>query len=452
VSASPSLLTGLDASDLGRLARFPDWLAAVADPVRARAALARTMPGLAACEVVRVRIKEDGCTARYRVTLGRGPAAREADLVARVDPPEPGAAEARLRPAEAATDSALPALGALLEPGPAARLLEDALGGPAGPFPGYRVTACAPTVTRYKPGSRCTVVYRLELPDGAPGAWPRGVVGKTYHAGKGAVAWSAMRDLWNSGVRERGGVALAEPLAFLPEQRVLLQRVIPHERTLKDALRASLPAGAADDGLTEQLAAAARGLAALHGSGVPALQSRTWDDELAEAREVLDRLGELVPELTGAGAGLLRRLETIAVEHPAPPAVPSHGSFRPAQVVIDSAGGIGFIDFDSFCRSEPALDVALFCSSLADSGLRSLAAATGDTRRPEHFQLLDGLCERFLSAYEAEAPLDRARVALWWTLDALTGVLHCWTKVKADRLDYRMALLEDALRRPEAVR
>ncbi len=212
--------------ELGALSRFPDWLAAVADPDRVRAELAPWMPDVVACDVVRVRIKADATTARYRVA--RGPAARTATLVVDVRPPALGDSAPALRVVEEAGDSTLPALADLLEPEPAARLIERALGGPAGPYPGFRALSCAPTVTRYKPGSRCTVVYALGLPAGAPAAWPRGVVGKTYHAGKGAVAWAAMRELWRSPVRREGRVALAEPLAFLAARRVLLQRVIPH--------------------------------------------------------------------------------------------------------------------------------------------------------------------------------------------------------------------------------
>jgi Ser/Thr protein kinase RdoA (MazF antagonist) len=131
-------------------------------------------------------------------------------------------------------------------------------------------------------------------------------------------------------------------------------------------------------------------------------------------------------------------------------AVPSHGSFRPAQVVIGEHGAIGFIDFDSFCMAEPAADCALFCASLRDTGLRTLREARGGSDAG-HLARLDALTAAFLDAYAGMAPLSRERVELWEALDALTGVLHCWTKVKLGRLPYRLALLRHALDRAGVV-
>ena len=59
---------------------------------------------------------------------------------------------------------------------------------------------------------------------------------------------------------------------------------------------------------------------------------------------------------------------------------------------------------------------------------------------------LDDLCERFLTGYEAIAPVSRERVALWETLDILSAVLNCWLKVKVERLVYRLSLLRHHLR------
>ena len=50
-----------------------------------------------------------------------------------------------------------------------------------------RIEACAPKIMRYTPGSRCTILYRLQYPaDLAAGRdWPAIVVAKTYKGGKG---------------------------------------------------------------------------------------------------------------------------------------------------------------------------------------------------------------------------------------------------------------------------
>jgi aminoglycoside phosphotransferase (APT) family kinase protein len=443
----------------------PEWLAAVADPGQVANRLRRFAPDVASCEVVRVRLKADSFTAVYRVTTAgtAGEPGRIVELHGEVVPPG-GLSEAGpegafgsagwrcslpelhlvLTPGQA--DGVLPALPALTDPGAACGLIQRAIG--ARPrYTGFRVESCRLDVTRHKPGSRCTVVYELELPPGAPLAWPRAVVAKTYWGRKGRVAWEAMNALWRSPMGTTTTVAIAEPLAFLDMERVLLQRAIPHRTTFKELLRTTLAENATDatrvlQPLVEHIA---RGLAELHRSGVGMTGLHTWEDELAEVRGVADRLVLLVPGPTTRAAGLLSQLEHHAAAHPPQPPVPAHGSFRPAQVVIDGAGGIGFIDFDSFCAAEPAHDVALFCSSLRDTGLRALLESDPNCAR--HHALLDDLCNAFVAAYGSVAPVSAVRVALWETLDLLTAVQHCWTKVKFDRLAYRMALLEHRVAR-----
>jgi aminoglycoside phosphotransferase (APT) family kinase protein len=128
--------------------------------------------------------------------------------------------------------------------------------------------------------------------------------------------------------------------------------------------------------------------------------------------------------------------------------VSAHRSFRPAQVLLNR-GEIAFIDFDGFCRAEPALDLALFRATFGDLAHRALISSRQDNAAggaPAEFAArVDELCELFLAQYEAAAPVSRQRVALWQTLDLLTAVLHCWTKAKFDWLEHRLRLLQTHL-------
>jgi Ser/Thr protein kinase RdoA (MazF antagonist) len=443
------------ASTLERLGAPPRWLGAIGDQAAVERALRPHIPGLRCCEVVRVRTKAAGMGAVYLADVaGAGPI----ELHGRVVAPQPPARthvglpgwrrylpDLRLMVERGNADAALPALRSMTDRDAAARLIERLLHA-SGRCPGIRVSACRSSVMRHKPGSRCTVAYDLELAPGAPPDWPRAVVAKTYWGSKGRVAWDGMRDLWRSPVAAAGTVALAEPLAFSPDDRVVLQRSIAHHTTLKAMVRESIGGGARDTGaLVSALRRTGCGLAELHACGVHPPDERSWADERREVGEVADRLAMLVPSLDGAVTGLLETLDRRMAAAGAPPAVPSHGSFRPAQVVVGEHGAIGFIDFDSFCRAEPAADCALFCSSLRDTGLRALREHGGGDDRAR----LDALADAFLDAYADMAPVSRERVALWEVLDALTGVLHCWTKAKLGRLPYRLVLLRHALHRAE---
>src|SRR5262249_16896650 len=124
-----------------------------------------------------------------------------------------------------------------------------------------------------------------------------------------------------------------------------------------------------------------------------------------------------------------------------------HGTFRPGQVLLHN-GDIGFIDFDSFCQAEPALDLALFLRRTKDIalGVSSADASTDQAARAALLPQAEAICEIFMSAYEASVPGSRRRVALWEALDLFTLVLHCWTKVKPERLNNSMLALERHLR------
>jgi hypothetical protein len=71
--------------------------------------------------------------------------------------------------------------------------------------------------------------------------------------------------------------------------------------------------------------------------------------------EAIEGLNQVMQKTAAGPAAelLLDRLEQLARAYPPDPMIPSHSSFRPAQALLYK-DQIGFIDFDSFCQSEPA--------------------------------------------------------------------------------------------------
>jgi hypothetical protein len=476
---------GLEDSDmltaLEAFAEFPEWLAVVMAPGRVAAALRGVVPELSGprvrltgADVDRLRAKGDEWHVRCRVGVVEDGRPSELVLVGRLVPPgretppntssapfgEAGwtcyLADLRLHLEVETADPALPALPALVDAGRAASILQRSLRDA-----GYDldVVSCVPEVVRYKPASRCTIVYRMAYRDGVPGPDP--LVVKTHQGDKGRTAWEAMRALWASPVAADGVVTLAEPLAYLPEERVLVQGPVPEDRTLKDLARQALTEASTDgstdtlDELREMLDRTAVALAALHGSGAEYGRAATWEEELAEVREVVARLAISVPRIGTAADLLLGRLEALHTSVPADPLVSAHHDFRPAQVLVHE-GRIGFIDFDGSCRAEPALDLGRFRAKLRDTGITVLCASG----RPledgppleRHLRLLDELCEDFLAAYRRHAPVSAERVVLWESTDLLTALLHAWTKVRTARSGPRLALLRYTLSTAPALR
>lgn len=449
--------------DLERLAHMPAWLLTGADGDRVGATLRAGVPELAggewtltACEP-KLRLKAgDSWTAAYRLHLvdphgvervvrvvgtyrpGAGHGELPAVVVGSLGTPEWRATlpalGLELRAEQA--DEGLPALPELTDAERARTLIGASLRGRHD----IRIERCEPEVMRYKPGSRCTLRYHLEYEPGCEG--PHMVVAKTYRGDKGANAYRGMTALADAGIPP-STVALAEPLAYLPDLRVLLQGPVDEQETLKALVKRTVADGspAAFDRLREEVSKAAAGLAAVHSSGIDHGETVTWEDERDDVADLAERVAAAVPELEGVGRAHLGALSTLAGAHPADPPGPAHRSFRPAQVLL-ADGRISFIDFDGLCTAEPAIDVALFRVSLRDAGMRVPDAAGGEAATADRLEALEVVCDHFLDRYRAERGVSVARVALWEGLYLLTSVLHCWTKIKPAVLTGRVATLE----------
>jgi hypothetical protein len=465
---------------LRALATLPTWCAAL-QPERLGAALAAALPEVArgeldlhGCEPRHLRLKDGVWTFQCRVSVAPpGGTLREVWLEgsyrpqATPDVVEDGRvaafgvgegswwlAELGVELRNAPPDTSLPVMPVLMDADRARALLEDAIRAGTARCADLRIAACRPRLMRYARRSRCSVRYELELPAEADGrAWPRVVVAKTYRDRRGANAYRGMRALWDSELSGSSAVAIAEPLAYLPDARVLVQGPVAGERTLKELVCSWVERGtpAARDELDTCMARTARALAALHGCSVGGGETVTLETELAEVRGMLARLAGLFPAVSGAATPLLARVVDLHAEHAADPVRPSHGTFRPAQVLLHQ-GDVGFIDFDDFCQAEPAFDVARFRGGIREYGMRTLVAAgRGTVPSPAAtaatLAALEAVCDGFLAHYAAVTPLSRVRVMLWETIDLLTHVLQAWTRVSPARLLAAMLTLEDHLRR-----
>jgi hypothetical protein len=430
------------------------WMVAAVNTGLVAGALRQHVPMLAAgtvqlleCVPRRLRLTGDSWKVLYELTVDDGSGPRPLRLAGKLHPPgnvlprqadgwDVTLPELGLELHPEPKDTELPALDVLTDPERARAFLQDSIRAGSPARADLRIADCEPNVLRYKPGSRCTVLYRLGYgADGAGRDWPDIVIAKTYAADKGRNAWEGMRALWDSDLSSGAVVSLAEPLAYVDDARVLLQGPVRGERTLKQIVRSSLRAGTADalaelDDLLDRTAA---GLAAMHTSGVKHGETVTWADEAARQRALLRDLASAAPGAGGAGSALLDRLQARDQATVPDPAVPAHRGFRPAQVLVDD-GRVGFIDFDSLCQAEPAMDVGLFKAAMRNIGMYTPLPDAGGGMA-ERVELIDAACERFTAAYEAHAPISRVRVGLWESLELLTYVVNGWAKVQPTRQD-----------------
>ena len=319
----------------------------------------------------------------------------------------------------------------------------------------HAITACTPRILSYKPGSRCTIRYELEYaasPDPSTLS-PQLVIGKVYRKGsKAQNAYEGMLTLWHSSLAAGSAVTIAEPIACLPDLKLMLQATIPGEISLEDLLKSVIdkPNKERQEKLYGYMRKTAAGLAAFHQSGAGYGEHVELGERFTEIHKLTHRLAILLPELERGILPLLERLENLADLYPKQPAVPTHGTFNPEQVLIDGER-IGFIDFDDYCMAEPALDVGLFRAAIKDTGMNAPFSSPTPSRaeRLARLSLLDEIGDVFLSEYETHAAISRHRVALWEAADYVRNCLHYWIKVKPAEPDNALLILEQHLQNCE---
>jgi hypothetical protein len=464
---------------------LPDWMMIARDPERICAALSQAIPEfqsgqltLRECDTSNIRYKGENWQGFYELTVSK--------------PDESGTTVINLQGVFSAPDihvgrpplvenalgskdwhafipalnlelwtkepeSVLSSLELLIDPEQSRQYLMSRIRAGSPAYQNLQIQASHPKIARYKPGSRCTIVYHLDYPPGADvhQRWPELVVAKTYRKEKGGNAFETMQALWNSPLSSSNVVKIAEPLAYDPEMKVMIQGPIRQEKTLKELTVMAVNQGTTEafDELTEAMCKTARGLAELHRSGIELDTVYGWEDDAEQVRESIDELSISVPQLAPAAYPFVERLNSLEASSDPDPLVPSHGTFRPAQVLLYQ-GEIGFIDFDSCCKAEPAKDLGLFLCAFLRAGMATVEfddlgitpKPLDDAGRLARFDLLIALSERFLDEYErCYIPVNRQRVALFAALELFILLLHAWTKIKVRELNDIMFVLEHFL-------
>ena len=342
-------------------------------------------------------------------------------------------------------DKELPSLKVLTDAEQARSLLEEALRAQAPGYEQVSIRSCRPEVLLNKPGKSAIIRYQLDYGSEGPGqGWHDTVILKVYSDDIGRNTFAGMRAVWNAGLRKSAALRIPEPLAYLADQQATLMGPVPEERDLEKFLTALLlsddPADQA--ALHEVVRATGVALAAFHGCGGTVDGITTWDDGFAEAAEQLTYLRVPFPTSIAAVDRLVESLRALEAAVPTDPLVPTHGAFRPEQVLLADKQ-ISIIDFDYCCMAEPAFDIALFRATMMDNGLYDERIHIRDEAQAELRRMrIAALNESFLAAYESQAPVSRQRVALWEAIFYFNDSLQCWTKPRPKDARLVVSLLE----------
>jgi hypothetical protein len=274
-------------------------------------------------------------------------------------------------------DEQLPSLAAAVTPYdhlPLREALEQCATEILGNGPGtLRLESAEAIPLRYKPGDRCVLRYRLRLrrttsAAGAEGQVEVGVIGKLYREPEQA---HAAAELMARLVRAQGEKPwTARPLAVVDALALVLSEDLgsPHDDPPTLVGTDVIRYGTVQP--TQALQAAARALAELHTSDTLTAETpaRTGADEAGKAAKRASTIARYVPTLSDETDRVASRLCGMLSALPQDVLRPAHGSYKPTQLLF-RAGSVHLVDFDQFCRADPALDVGYFLAYLRPPGL-----------------------------------------------------------------------------------
>jgi phosphotransferase family enzyme len=286
----------------------------------------------------------------------------------------------------------MPLLGQALDPAEVERALSRLAG-----WEGAAVRAIR--AVRYKPGRRCLIEYDIELPSSELVS----LVAKARARGADRATFDLMRELRRRGFDDHSadGISVPEPIAIIPELGLWLQRKIGGVQATHGLAAAN---GVA---LACRLAEAAH---KLHRAAVPARREHAMADELRILHDCLHALATQRPDWAPRLERLLAACARVAAATPLPEMRGIHRDFYPDQVMVDG-DRLYLLDFDLYCRGDPALDIGNCIGHITEQAVRTRrdprAFADHEAALEERFMELAG--EQTRPAVRTYALLTLAR-------------------------------------------
>lgn len=250
-------------------------------------------------------------------------------------------------------------------------------------------------------------------------------------------------------------------VGYQPKLRLILIEAIPGTPCIPQLLQAQLAgtstpkAGALT--LSQAVQDCAQVAVALHKSAIKLDKPRTFADEVAALQAQMPPVQAFSLALAMQLQEAFLRLQSYAEQTQPLPLGFSHGDFTYTQLLF-ADDSCGLVDFDTVCQAEPALDLGQFLAYLrlaAHKAQRRLAKQTdGAHQQPAAPATLaiDEICEQFVNTYsraaghQAQATAHlRARVAAYEIISLIRIALHSWQKLKGDRLELVVDLLEERI-------
>jgi len=261
---------------------------------------------------------------------------------------------------------------------------------------------------RYRVDLRASVKLTVKATESrSGGALDRRFYAKVY-GGEEQVerAWKVQQDLAAALQAAGDPFALAPLVAYLPEDRVLVQDEVS-AISLPYIIRKAKPEKA-----VEAVRRAARAIAALHRLPIEAPQHRVEVERTdpGRVRRSAESLRNSRPDLTAAVAEIEKRICGGLDAVNALPSVPVHGDLKPPHILVEE-DRVVLLDLDKFAAGDPMLDVTSMLMPLRRERKTRLAGTSlADVFAEEYFGHMPANWEQRLPPLYAWALLREASV------------------------------------------
>jgi aminoglycoside phosphotransferase (APT) family kinase protein len=266
--------------------------------------------------------------------------------------------------------------------------------------PDASIQSITATRVKYLPEISCIVRYEAAIGMERPLM----IYGKVQHSQRGATTYEVMKALWDLPARASGELVLAEPLAYYPDDALLLQSALPGEEVAGDRH---------SEVFLGQCQVAGRMIGHIHASRIAVGEPHTVDVEIDRIYRRLEEFKLSAPRAYMLIRGLLKQITAKGQKLPPEAPVPSHGDYKYNQFLFDGQR-YGMIDVEYFVQAEPSFDLGKYCGHLWPASPKDWS----DTAQAREARRI------FLDAYLAVRPeYDGRRFAIYEALSLATRAL-----------------------------
>jgi len=214
---------------------------------------------------------------------------------------------------------------------------------------------------RHKPGRRVLLRYTVRRDDGSI----EHLYGKSFASERGPRVFATAQAIATARVFG-SDVQVPEPVAFLPDLKLLVQRSVPGQPAVSALL----------DGDQDLATRIAMAFHRLHSSGIDLGRRHELAKELAPLHRRIGDIRDVAPSLFSRAAACLANIDRNAREtNWSWRWRPIHRDAYHDQILVDGAH-LAILDLDDAAMSEPAIDIANIVAHLQLLGIQRHDCAT----------------------------------------------------------------------------